>query len=379
MNSDEKSQNNHRRWITRAKSLSLKNYGITIGTRAPGSFTVSKASKPASRAGNGRHALVSHHARIARSRHTLFHRVLGLILLALSGFGFSSRAWAATDILVLQSHDSEPYRRTFDGFKSDLIARGMNADCETQVFRSDAETEALSQRLRNRPPQLIVTLGTPATRAVLALERTIPVIAGLVLDTDELRKYPNATGVGLNFPATLHWSWLRHILPEARQIAVIYDPQHGSALFQALQQQAHTESTTLIAAPAKDPEDLPALLQSLPPQLDAIWAVDGAAPFNSAAVRELLLYSFRNRTPLIGLSAQWVKAGALYALDWDYADLGAQIAELAGNVLQKSTAPSALTPQEPRKVRPVVNSRTAEHMKLQISERWLPEIAEVFR
>jgi len=311
--------------------------------------------------------------------HTQFLCWLELTWVLLVCVGFSGEVLAATDILVLQSHDSAPYQQTLDGFKAGLAARGVEADYQIHILHSDAGAEALSQPLQNPTPKLIVTLGTPATRTVLANERTIPVVAGLVLDTEELRKNRNACGVGLNFPAALQWNWFHRLLPAARQIAVIYDPRHGSALFQALQQQARVENATLIAAPAMEPEDLPSLLQSLPPQLDAIWAADGTAPFNSAAVRELLLYSFRNRTPLVGLSAQWVKAGAFYALDWDYADLGEQIAELASNVLRNGVSPAALTPQEPRKVRAVVNSKTAEHMKLPVSERWLPEIAEVFQ
>jgi putative ABC transport system substrate-binding protein len=209
--------------------------------------------------------------------------------------------------------------------------------------------------------------------------QNIPLIAGLVLDTDELHQHANTTAVGLNFPANLHWLWLRRLLPDAQQIAVIYDPRHSSALFQSLQQQARTEGIILIQASVSSAEDFPALLQNLPPQLDALWAVDGTVAYNPAAVRELLLYSFRNRVPLIGLSSQWVKAGALYALDWDYADLGRQAAELADAILKKGNSPASLSPVFPRSVRLVLNSKTAEHMKLQIADRWLMEMAEVFR
>ncbi|WKJ90336.1 ABC transporter substrate binding protein [Methylomonas montana] len=360
----------------------MNKYRISIATRISGSRGGSAGAGVYAKVHAGRPTLAGRRTDAVTAAgiwQMLFRRRLDLICAVLIGCGFSARTLAATDILVFQSHDSPPYQQTLDGFKAGLAARGVEADYQIHILHNDAGTEAFSQPLQNPTPKLIVTLGTPATRTVLANERTIPVVAGLVLDTEELRKNQNACGVGLNFPAALQWNWFHRLLPEARQIAVIYDPRHGSALFQALQQQARAENATLIAAPAMEPEDLPSLLQSLPPQLDAIWAADGTAPFNSAAVRELLLYSFRNRTPLIGLSAQWVKAGAFYALDWDYADLGDQVAELASNVLRKGMSPAALTPQEPRKVRAVINSKTAEHMKLPLSERWLPEIAEVFQ
>lgn len=282
-------------------------------------------------------------------------------------------------ILVLQSHDSLPYQQTLEGFKTSLATHGVNADYEVHIVSNDTEAEAFWRLKQNRPPTLILTLGTPATRASLALEHSIPMVAGLLLDTAELRKNPNATGVGLNFPATLQWLWFRRLLPEARQVVLIYDPLHGSALFQSLQQLARTDGVTLTPAPASEPEDLAIVMQNLPAQFDALWVLDSTAAFNPATVRELLLYSFRNRTPLIGLSAQWVKAGAFYALDWDYADLGAQSAELAWNILQNGATPTSLPPHEARKVRAVLNTKTAEHMKLQVSDHWLSEIGEVFQ
>ena len=74
----------------------------------------------------------------------------------------------------------------------------------------------------------------------------------------------------------------------------------------------------------------------------------------------------RNRIPFVGLSQTWVKAGALYALDRDYEDIGAQCGELAVKILQ-GTSPSALPPVTPRKVVYSINLRTARHMKLDIS------------
>lgn len=280
---------------------------------------------------------------------------------------------AATDILVLQSHDSPPYQQMLTGFQTSLSHRSAAGKYDVQTVLSAGD--GIAEIVQNQHPRLIFTIGTPASRAALSTEHKIPIVTGLVLGLEG--SPPNATGISLAFPATTHWLWLRRLLPDARHIAVIYDPRQGEPLFQALQQQAKSENISLIAAPAKAAEDLPSILQQLPPQLDAIWAVDGVAAFNAVAVRELLLYSFRNRTPLIGLSEQWVKAGALYALDWDYADLGDQAAELVTAILVKGAAPGGLPTQAPRKVRLIFNSKTAEHMKLTVPDRWLPDMIEV--
>nr|WP_305888627.1 ABC transporter substrate binding protein [Methylomonas sp. SURF-2] len=288
---------------------------------------------------------------------------------------FCTAAAAASEILILQSHDSMPYQQTLAGFQAGLAHSRLEAVYRTLILSN--EQDVLNPLSRQAEIKLTLALGTPATRAALAGVAGTPIVAGLVLDADELNRNPQVTGVGLNFSADLQWLWLRRLLPDARQIAVLYEPRQGSVLLRELQKLALVEGITLTRAPIGAAADLPAMMQNLPPQLDALWVVDGASAYSAAAVRELLLYSFRNRVPLIGLSAQWVKAGALYALDWDYWDLGAQLADLAADILLKGIPPAALPPRAPRKVRAVLNLKTAEHMKLRIAERWLPELSEV--
>lgn len=307
------------------------------------------------------------------SGHILFIIVLDFCLLVMP-----TSSQANTNILILQSHDSPPFQQALDGFKSYLTSKGIDAEYETHIITNETEAEQLWPTIQGHQQKLILTLGTPATRAVLNREHTIPVVANLVLDTGDLKKSNNVTGVGLTFPAAMEIQWLQKLLPAARQIVLIYDPKHSSSQFQALQRLAQAENISITPAPASTPEDIANLLQNIPSQSDAIWAIDASA-FNPISVRELLLYSFRNRTPLIGLSAQSVKAGAFYALDWDYNDLGVQAAELAWSILSKGTPASAIPIQFPRKVRPVLNSKTAEHMNIPISEQWLPEISEIFR
>ncbi len=67
---------------------------------------------------------------------------------------------------------------------------------------------------------------------------------------------------------------------------------------------------------------LPQALANLPNAVDVILAIPDTTVYTQQASKALLLFSFRNRIPLIGLTEAWVKAGALYALEWDYEELG---------------------------------------------------------
>jgi putative ABC transport system substrate-binding protein len=78
------------------------------------------------------------------------------------------------------------------------------------------------------------------------------------------------------------------------------------------------------------------------------------------------------------VSFSWVKAGALYALNRDYRDIGAQCGELAAKVLA-GTPVSSLPPAAPRKVVYSVNLKTANHMKLEIAQALVDGAQQAFK
>jgi putative ABC transport system substrate-binding protein len=93
--------------------------------------------------------------------------------------------------------------------------------------------------------------------------------------------------------------------------------------------------------------------------------------------KEVLLASFRNKVPLIGVSDNWVKSGAFYALSWDYTDLGLQCADQAIKLLS-GTPVRSIPPEHPRKVTYTINTKIAEHMNIDIPESLLKNAKMVF-
>jgi putative ABC transport system substrate-binding protein len=94
-------------------------------------------------------------------------------------------------------------------------------------------------------------------------------------------------------------------------------------------------------------------------------------------VKHILLFSFQNRIPFIGLSPPWVKAGALYSLSWDYIDIGMQCGEMALKIFQGLSVQSIPT-ATPRKVGYVLNLTTANHMKIKVSDDLIRGAYQIF-
>ena len=286
-----------------------------------------------------------------------------------SGAGFASRAEAGGEqsIAVLLSHRAEQYDEALRGFKQHLSEAGVKVRLEEHYLNGDsAEAARVLARLSREKPDLIFALGTFAAREAAGGIVKAPVIAGMVLKEDDLRGTPGSVkGVTLQHPLETQFRYLRKFAPEARKVGVIFDPDENGEIISRATRIAAGMGLELLTWEVRDPRELPTALDELSRNADIMWGVTDRKVLNSRTAETILLSSFRQRIPLVGLSPSWVKAGALYSLGWDYRDIGVQCAEISLAVLRGGgEGAGSLVP--PRKVRYFVNLKTAKRMKLKI-------------
>ena len=198
-----------------------------------------------------------------------------------------------------------------------------------------------------------------------------------MVSADELRRVQNTTGVALEFPIDTQLHWLKRFLPAARTVGVLYNPAENQPRIDAAAPVAARMGLTLETHAVPSPRDLPLALESLGRRVDVLWSVPDPLVLNAQTAQQVLLFSLNQRLPFVGLSSAWVKAGALYALEWDYVDLGAQCGQLAGQILQ-GAPPASIPVASPRKVAYVINQRTATQLRLELPETLLRGARELF-
>ena len=267
---------------------------------------------------------------------------------------------------MIVSQDASPYQEVLDGFKQALEAQGVRAQFDVHALHGDgAKAEEALLGARQDGAGLLLALGSLGAQAAVREVRDIPVVAGLILNADALAKSPNATAVVLEFPVETELRFLQRLLPGQRNVGVLFNPLENQARIDAAARAAGALGLTLYARKVVSPKELPDALESLNKRADVLWGVADQIVLNSRTARPILLFSLRNRIPFVGLSATWVKAGALYALDRDYHDIGVQCGEMAVRILQ-GAAPSTLPPVPPRKVVYTVNLKTARLLRLDL-------------
>jgi len=304
--------------------------------------------------------------------------VLMLAVLGIIGDGFADGSAEESRIVILTSSRAAPYEEALAGFQQALRQQGVRAIFE--VYSLEGETPRVAQVLQDVKQggsALLLTLGTAATQRARQDITTVPIIAGLVLSADEFKGAPNISGVTLDFPVTLQLEWLRRFLPTAKTIGVIYNPRENQQRIEAASRVAHELGLKLESQQVSDTRELPTALETLAKKIDVLWGMVDELVLTPQTAKHILLFSFQNRIPFVGLSTAWVKAGAVYALDWDYTDLGMQCGEMALKVL-RGTPINALPPMVPRKVVYALNQKTARHMKIEIAETLVHGAREVF-
>ncbi len=277
----------------------------------------------------------------------------GHVLLAAAGL--LAGPVLAQRVLVISSADGPPYRQALAGIqKQGLPVEALQATTEDEA----AVTAALARIGRDG---VIVTLGA---RAAAAVARSAPGSATVdcMLPGDDDAKPPpiNTQVVPLEVPVDIHIHWLKRLLPKARSVGLLFDPRQSEKRANETAGALARAGYLPVLEPVTGPSALPGALGRLTNNSDVLFALADTTVFAPEHSRALMLFSFRNLIPLAGPNETWVRAGALYAVDWDYADLGRYCLALGQRQLAGNRAP--LPP--PAKTRVIVNMRSAEHLRV---------------
>jgi putative ABC transport system substrate-binding protein len=290
----------------------------------------------------------------------------------------SAEADGTVKIAVLLSTDQSPFDDVLGGFDEYIRQKDSGIVLDIHLIRDLPDPGRRSAEIsEDEGVGLILALGSEALAVAAALDPDIPVVAGMILKKQDFDGLSNTTGVFLEYADTIQFEWLRRILPKARNVGVVYNRVENLGRIGAARKVAGEMGLQLVVQEVSSPLELPGALENLSNSVDVLWGVSDQVVLPPQTARHILLFSFRHRIPFIGLSTAWVKAGALYALDRDYKDLGRQCGELAWRVLRGEAADS-IAPVAPRKVRYSLNIKTARRMKLEISQSLLREAEQIY-
>lgn len=294
-----------------------------------------------------------------------------LLLAILGGPMYVGSAVAAADddggrssLAVVYPDIGEPYRSVFSS-----IIEGIEDRARGKIFgvpvAMGANPPSLSDELRRRNVRAVIALGRSGMKIASNLDRQINVVAGGVLSVPEADAQGMLVQSLAPDPALL-FARLKAFVPGAKRIIVIYDPRQNDWLIRLAREAAKNQGMELLALDADDLKTAvrryQEVLGSVNSKRDVLWLPQDSTTVDESAVLPLVLREAWSQSLVVfSSSVVHVRRGVLFSLYPDNAEIGRYLAGAALASLQASS-PQAHGIQALKQVLTAVNTRTAEHL-----------------
>lgn len=296
-----------------------------------------------------------------------------LVLAALSG---PLHASEMMQVAVIKSRDIAPYNLASRGFKDYLNEVGADAGITECTLKGERKHDLLKIReeVKSRKPDLVFTLGTPATRLTQEVVKDIPVVFTMVLDPEASNVLP--PGVIMAIPPEVKLRNLKRLLPNAKRIGLIYS-QNSISAYQKISQRCSVRGFELVSKRISSGKELAEAFKAISSRIDCFLMVPDPQIYFPKSVEYLLRQGLQKKVPVIGLSSFYTKAGALMSFDCDYKYLGRQAAEISSQILS-GVKPADLKSVGPQKIKFSLNLLVAERLGIRVPSEMIEEASEVF-
>jgi putative ABC transport system substrate-binding protein len=238
------------------------------------------------------------------------------------------------------------------------------------VYRPQDVRGRLSAVVNGERAKVVVALGSDAIGYALSLPESVPVVYGLVVKPVNTRRR-NVSGVYMATPVSEYLSYVNRFFPALKKVGLIYGPGSGDI-------GGARTSGQLVVHKASNSYEFIKGVSELDRSVDAFLLMPERDLLTSTSVEELFRLSFSGKVPVIGVSEKYVRKGALFALVFNEASMGRQIAEVIKKVLTQGDA-SGIPPAPPEKYDLYLNLETARKMRIAVPADLLRRASRIFQ
>ncbi len=297
-----------------------------------------------------------------------------IICIFLLMFPAASYAKDLKVVVIVTSGNRSPYNQAAEAFENRLQKK---ATFSKYILDETGGKKELVRKIDNDKPDLIFAAGTSATRVLLPEFCEIPIVFSMVLNPVRLKfaadwsgSGNNLAGTALDIPLEEQLKWIKRVMPDIRQIGVIWQMEYSEDIIKAAASIAQKEGIELIARKIDGIEGIIPALETLCQKVDLLWAIPDPGVYNRKTIRQILLFTLRHKFPFMGASEQYVKAGALFCLSASYKEQGNEAAAIAISIFNGAD-PSRIPVSLPHDIKLEINMNTSKLLGINIPPRLL--------
>ncbi len=291
---------------------------------------------------------------------------IALLFISIKAFGLR------TNIVIVSTHKFHPYSTTENAIIHVINSSLADVRIKRYTLSSWGNREKqLINSIKLINPDIIITLGTPASVLIHKRLNSIPQVFALVVDPWRRGLVGNnVTGICLKIPITKQLKALVRIA-HSNFIGIIWTKGHKEHFNErAILSLAKELRVRLIIKTVKNSKQLPeAFQQEIQYGINGFIMVADPILFNNLlAVKYIITEGIKYQIAVMGLSACYVTHGALIALHPDYSYIGVQAARMAiAKLVEASTKTSGKIPiQYPDKYILYINLTVAKLLHINI-------------
>lgn len=268
------------------------------------------------------------------------------------------------------------------GFEAGLASAGFREGVNVSYDRQNAQgdlskAQAIAQKFVDQKVDLIHSIATPTTQAVVKVAHTIPVVFSSITDPVSAGIVPkgntagsktgtNLTGVSDQWPVALQLQTYAEFVPNAKRWGTIYNPAEANSVLHIaeMRKAAAKFGLTLVEVKIANSREVAQAAKSLIGKIDAFVITSDNTTV--ADLESIVKVSNENRIPLFAGDVDSVSRGAVAAYGLDYYLVGYSAGKKAALIL-KGAKPGDIPWGPVEKFSLVINEKAAELQGVKLS------------
>ncbi len=280
--------------------------------------------------------------------HRFIRRALAALMLVF--FVQMNAVAAPLQVAVILSEEGKAYRE-------------FAAALREQLDKSSYALVVADSAALAGPADLYVAVGMKATASLAHGSQPVLSVLTPRAGIEALGPAPHLAALHIEQPIARQLALISAALPHVRRIGVLYAfPPYELA---ELQRAAAAASLIMQTRRVVEPAQLAASLTELLRESDVLLVMPDAAVYRPDTIRNILLETYRQRIPVIGISPQYVRAGALCAVYSTPGQVARQAALAIANFADTGHLPPSGFVQD---FEVAVNTRVAHSLGLAIPD-----------
>jgi putative ABC transport system substrate-binding protein len=303
----------------------------------------------------------------------------GLLLSSILLWLLQAASASAGQVAVISSADVDAYKEALRGFKK-IVRHQIVAEYDMEG-NLEAGKKILADIQARVKPDLILAIGPWAFQVTAAQPSNIPVVYAMVLNPPSVvpAGAKNVTGASMNVPVETTIRFFKQLGSQIRRVGVIFNRAKTGYLVKRATQVGREHGLEIIDREIRSAKEAIHALDSWQDAIQALWILPDEIVLTPEVVQYMVLFSYRKKIPLIGLSERQAQMGALLSLSFGSSeDIGRQAAELANNILE-GQPPDRIPFTMARQVKLTVNLKAAEKLGIEIPKSLLGSASSVIQ